>query len=216
MRGRRAGARVPRPAGGRPGREAAGPPGAGGRARPGAGLLRAGHFLVALLPIGLGLVLGMGVVEAYLMGPCADSPIFGAAGGHGQGFCYAMKGSMLAPALAGELVLLCILLFLLAAAKARLHDRIIGTVAGRRASGLAGVALLLSMNTPAVTSSLVLAGCTVAQPHAEADRLAGGQAGWCHIPLSAHPVLFEKVSKTTHWDYFDLRAAERLQRLILT
>lgn len=214
MRGRRAGDRGSRPEG-RP--TVAGPD--GGRGGPGGGReraeLRAGHFLAALLPVGLGLVLGMGAVEAYLMVPCADSPIFGAAGGHGQGLCYAMKGSMLAPALAGELVLLCILLFLLAAAKARLHDRIVGTVTGRRASGLVGVALLLSMNTPIVTSSLVLAGCAVSQPDAEVDRRAGGPAEWCHIPLSAHPVLFERVSKMTHWDYFDLRAAERLQRLIL-
>lgn len=176
--------------------------------------MRAARFLVALLPIGLGLVAGMGVVEAYLMVPCADSPIFGMAGGHGQGLCYAMKDSMLAPALAGELVLLCMLLFLLAAAKARLHDRIIGTIAGRQASGLVGVVLLLSMNTPVVTSSLVLAGCTAAQSHVVIDRRAGEPAEWCRIPPSAHPVLFERASKMTHQDYFDLRAAERLQRLI--
>ena len=197
--------------------------------------------LAVLLAIGLMHVGGMGAAEAYVMVPCAESPVFGAAGDHGRGLCYALKASMLGAPLAGELVLLCILLPLLAAARAGLYDRILGTVAGWHAVGMAGAALLFALNTPVATSSLVLAGCSILPPPAAAaeapkgagkgaawcgmpggDHAAavGGELGgdgrtaaWCSFPASAHPVLFEKVSKMTGEEYFDPRSMRRLLRL---
>ena len=175
--------------------------------------LRPGHVVVALV-LGLALIAGMGLTESYVMAPCSDSPVFGMAGDHGRAFCYVLKGSMLAPALAGELVMLCVLLFLLASSRARLDDLILGTAAGRRAAGLGGIAILLAVNTPIATSTMVLVGCPVQQPRAAEGAYASGPSGWCHIPLGAHPILFEKESKKTHGDYFDLRAVEGLQRMI--
>lgn len=171
--------------------------------------------LAALPVIGILLVGGMGAAEAYVMVPCAESPVFAAAGDHGRGFCYALKASMLGPPLVGELVLLCILSSMLVASRARLHDRILGTVAGRRVAGMAGVALLFAVNTPLATSSMILAGCQVQLPGAaSAGKDAAWQPGECLVPPGAHPVLFEKESKKTHDDY-DLRDTQRLQRLIL-
>ena len=168
--------------------------------------------LAVLLAIGLLLVGGMGTVEAYVMVPCAESPVFAAAGDHGRGFCHALKASMLGPVLVGELVLLFILLVMLAAAKARIHDRILGTAAGLCVAGMAGVVLLLAVNTPVVTSSMILAGCTVQQPPCQTEGV--GPASRCHIPPSAHPVLFERRSEITDFN-FDLRDAKEAQRLVL-
>lgn len=172
-------------------------------------------YLAVLPVIGILLVAGMGAAEAYVMVPCAESPVFAAAGDHGRGFCYALKASMLGPPLVGELVLLCILFPMLVASRARLHDRILGTVAGRRVAGMAGVALLFAVNTPFVTSSMILAGCQVQLSGAASADKDAWQPGECLVPPGAHPVLFEKESKKTHDDYFDLRDAQRLQRLLL-
>ena len=173
--------------------------------------------LVTVLMIALFVVFGMGVAEAHLAVPCYSSAIFGAAGDHGRGFCHALKASMLGPVLVGELVLLFILLVVLAAAKARIHDRILGTAAGLRVAGMAGVVLLLAVNTPIMTSSMILAGCTVQQPPGETGT--GKDAAWlpgeCRISPSVHPVLFERETKKTHDDYFDLRDAKEVQRLVL-
>ena len=173
--------------------------------------------LVIGAPIALLVVLGMGVTEAYVMVPCAESPVFAAAGDHGRGLCYALKASMLGAPLAGELVLLCILSLMLVASRARLHDRILGTAAGLHAAGMAGVALLLAVNTPVVTSSMILAGCAVVPPGAAGAGRddAAWPPGECLVPRDAHPVLFEKESKKTHDDYFDLRDARGLPRLVL-
>ena len=168
-------------------------------------------------PIALLVVLGMGVAEAYVMAPCTESPVFAAAGDHGHGLCYALKASMLGAPLAGEMVLLCILSLMLVASKARLHDRILGTAAGLRAAGTAGVALLLAANTPVATSLMILAGCAVVQPGAAGAGRddAAWPPGGCFIVRGAHPVLFEIESKKTHDDYFDLRDARGLPRLVL-
>lgn len=173
--------------------------------------------LAVLLAIGLSLVGGMGAVEAYVMVPCAESPVFAAAGDWGRCLCYALKASMLGPVLAGELVVLCILLLLLAAAKAGLYRRILGTPAGWHAVGLAGAVLLFGMNTPVATSSLLLAGCSILPPPGAAGeaKKAVGSAAWCSMPAAAHPALFEKVSKMTGEDYFDPRSTRRLLRFIL-
>ena len=181
----------------RPGREA-------GRGLPAA--------LVTVPMIALLVVFGMGVAEVHLAVPCYSSAIFGAAGDHGRGFCHALKASMLGPVLVGELVLLFILLVMLAAAKARIHDRILGTAAGLCVAGMAGVVLLLAVNTPVVTSSMILAGCTVQQPPCQTEGV--GPASRCHIPPSAHPVLFERRSEITDFN-FDLRDAKEAQRLVL-
>lgn len=146
--------------------------------------------LAVLLAIGLVHVGGMGTAEAYVMVPCAESPVFAAAGDRGRGLCYALKASMLGAPLAGELVLLCILLPLLATARAGLYDRILGTVAGWHAVGLAGAALLFALNTPVATSSLVLAGCSILPPPAAAEKAPGGPAGRPHgaaCPPAATP-----------------------------
>ena len=163
-----------------------------------------------LLAIGFVLVWGMGVAEAYMMAPCAGSPVFAVAGEHGRSLCYALKGSMLGPALAGELILLCILLLLLAAVKARLDVRMLGTAAGWRAMVLAGAALMFTVNTPVTTSSLILAGCHTLPPAAagEAAEGADGAAAWCRLPVGAHPMLFEKESKITGQEYFGPRSAK--------
>lgn len=172
--------------------------------------LRWGHA-AALLAIGFVLVWGMGAAEAYMMAPCAGSPVFAAAGEHGRGLCYALKGSMLGPALAGELILLCILLLLLAAVKARLDVRVLGTAAGWRAMVLAGAALMFTVNTPVTTSSLILAGCHTLPPAAAEAEGADGAAAWCRLPVGAHPMLFEKESKMTGQEYFGPRSLQRLR-----
>lgn len=38
----------------------------------------------------------------------------------------------------------------------------------------------------------------------------GQAAAWCSFPASAHPVLFEKVSKMTGEEYFNPRSVQRL------